>query len=156
MESLLKNRPNYFMNEALKEAKLAFEEDEVPVGAIIATDDHIIARAHNQVEKLNDVTAHAEMIAITSAANYLGTKYLEDCSIFITIEPCPMCAAALFWSKIKVIYYGAPDEKYGFANGKHKMFSNKVAIKSGLLEHECGSLMTDFFRSKRDLDNLNL
>ena len=142
------------MQEALKEAQLAFEEDEVPVGAVIVADDRIIARAHNQVERLNDATAHAEMVAITSAANFLGSKYLEGCSIYVTIEPCPMCAAALFWSKIKSIYYGATDKKFGFNNGKNKLLTKKVTIKKGLCSDECGSLMTEFFRQKRDLEGL--
>ena len=151
---MLKNKHEYFMKEALKEAEKAFGEDEVPVGAIVTINDKIIARAHNQTERLTDVTAHAEMIAITSASNALGSKYLDECAIYITIEPCLMCATALFWSKINNIFYGASDEKYGYSTYNFALFNKKTKVRSGLLEGECAELMKVFFRKKRDMQDL--
>jgi tRNA(adenine34) deaminase len=139
----------YFMQEALKEAHLAFDKDEVPVGAVIVVNDKIIARAHNLTERLNDVTAHAEMQAFTAAANYLGGKYLHECTLFVTIEPCVMCAGASYWSRIGKIVYGAKDEKKGYSKIKGKLLYPKTKITSGVLESECGELMTAYFKLKR-------
>ena len=144
----------YFMQMALKEAKQAKEEDEIPIGAVIVSHNKVVAKAHNQVERLNDATAHAEMLAITSAANTLGSKYLTDCAIYVTIEPCIMCAAALYWSKIGAIYYGAGDNKYGYTKLDTNMFSDRTFIEHGLLHEECAGLIKDFFKEKRDLDQL--
>ena len=141
----------YFMQQALKEARKAFEAEEVPVGSVIVMNQRIISRGYNQVEKLNDTTAHAEIIALTSAFNYLGSKYLPDATIFITVEPCLMCAGALYWSKIGRIVYGADDEKNGYKRtaGFNWPFHPKTELSSGLLGDECAGLMKDFFRSKR-------
>lgn len=137
------------MKEALKEAQKAFDADEVPVGAIVVAENKIIARAYNLTERLNDVTAHAEMQAITSAANYLGGKYLIDCSIYITLEPCLMCAGGLYWSQISKIIYGAKDEKRGFSNQVNNLLHPKTEILSGVLEDECASIIKQFFKAKR-------
>lgn len=139
----------YFMKEALKEAKMAFEKDEVPVGAIVVFNNKIIARAHNLTETLNDVTAHAEMQAFTAAANTLGSKYLNDCSLYITLEPCNMCAGASFWTQIGSIIYGANDKKRGFQLLGEKITHPKTNIKKGILEMECSTLLKDFFEKKR-------
>jgi tRNA(adenine34) deaminase len=146
---LQNNSAEYFMKEALKEAQLAFDEDEVPIGAVVVAKNKIIARGHNQVEKLKDPTAHAEMIAITSATNGLGSKYLEDCTIYITIEPCMMCATALFWSKIPRIVFGASDNRYGFNNLAKNIFPKDIEIQHGFLKDECAALMRAFFKQKR-------
>ncbi|MBK7094883.1 MAG: nucleoside deaminase [Saprospiraceae bacterium] len=140
---------DYFMKEALKEAEKAFEEGEVPVGAVIVSGNTIIAKAHNQVEILTDPTAHAEMLAITSATNYLGAKYLEDCTLYVTLEPCPMCASALNLAKIGKIVYAAEDEKNGFMRYGTKMLHPKTKIDFGLMNTESISLMQNFFRDKR-------
>lgn len=142
------------MQEALREAQRAFDEDEVPIGAVVVLNDRIIGRGHNQVEKLNDATAHAEMIAITSASNHLGSKYLEECAIYITVEPCLMCASALFWSKIGTICYGASDNRFGYTRLDKKLFGEKVKVHHGILKAECSKLVLDFFKKKRDLDDL--
>ena len=139
----------HFMKEALKEALKAFEEGEVPIGAVIVANNTIIAKAHNQVETLSDPTAHAEMIAITSATNYLGAKYLEECTLYVTLEPCPMCASALNWSKIGKIVYAAEDEKNGFMQSGTKMLHPKTKIDFGLLSSDSISILQDFFREKR-------
>lgn len=139
----------YFMKEALKEAKKAFEADEVPVGAVIVCNERIIARAHNLSERLNDATAHAEMQAYTSATNYLGAKFLEECTLYVTIEPCVMCAGASYWSRIGKIVYGAKDEKKGFSKIRGKLLHSKTKIIGGVLEKECGKLMTQYFEQKR-------
>ena len=141
----------FFMQQALKEAQKAYNEDEVPVGAVIVMQDKIIARGYNQVEKLNDPTAHAEIIALTSAFHYLGSKYLPDATIFITVEPCVMCAGALYWSKIGRIVYGADDEKHGYKKitREQSPFHPKTILQSGVLREDCGSLMRAFFHSKR-------
>ena len=148
-----------YMRLALKEAQKAYDAEEVPVGAIIVLKNQIIARAYNQVEKLTDSTAHAEMIALTSAYNYLGTKYLPDATIFVTLQPCLMCSGALYWSKIGRVVYGATDDKYGYSKvlsspslGKEKtgsIFHPKTAVVSGVLKDECTQLMKDFFKEKR-------
>jgi len=140
----------YFMFEALKEAKIAFEEDEVPVGAVIVTNKQIIARAHNSTQKLQDVTAHAEMIALTSASNYLGGKYLPDCTMYVTLEPCLMCASALSWSQISTIVYGSYDPKAGFMKYGKKVLHPKTEVLSGILEQECSDLLKQFFLEKRN------
>lgn len=139
----------HFMKEALKEARKAFDADEVPVGAVIVCNNQIIARAHNLTERLNDVTAHAEMQAFTSAANYLGAKFLEECTLYVTIEPCVMCAGASYWSRVRKIVYGAKDEKKGYSNLKDKILHPKSEIISGILEKECGDLMSNYFKLKR-------
>lgn len=136
------------MKKALAEAETAFEKGEIPVGAIIVIDNKVIARSHNLTELLNDVTAHAEMQAITSAANYLGGKYLKDCTLYVTLEPCQMCAGALYWSQITKIVYGASDENRGFSKLGTQLHP-KTEIVSGILENECSSLMRAFFRTKR-------
>jgi tRNA(adenine34) deaminase len=143
-----------YMLEALKEAKKAFEEDEVPVGAVIVSDKRIIARAHNQVERLKDPTAHAEMIAITQAAAALGSKWLSGTSIYVTIEPCSMCAGALVLSRIKNIYFGAKDPKTGACGSvanivNHKKLNHKIKVKKGILKEDCSSLLREFFKKKR-------
>jgi len=138
-----------FMREALKEARKAFDADEVPVGAVVVANNRIIARAHNLTERLNDVTAHAEMQAITAAANALGGKYLTDCTLYVTLEPCVMCAGALSWSQISRIVYGATDEKRGYVKLNQPVLHPKTVIERGLLADECAKLMKDFFQKKR-------
>lgn len=139
----------YFMNEALKEARQAFDEDEVPVGAVIVSSNRIIARSHNLTELLNDVTAHAEMQAVTAAANYLGGKYLNDCTLFVTLEPCNMCAGALYWAQLGRLVYGATDEKRGFTAQNASLIHPKTEVKSGVLATECGDILKQFFVGKR-------
>jgi len=138
-----------FMREALKEARRAFEEDEVPIGAVIVCDQRIIARAHNLTERLTDVTAHAEMQAFTAAANFLGGKYLSDCTLFVTVEPCAMCAGAAFWTQIGRVVFGARDEKRGYTLLKAPVLHPTTKVTSGTLEQECSALMKEFFRKKR-------
>ncbi len=143
-----------FMQEALKEAQKAFEEDEVPVGAVVVYKGKIIARGYNQVERLKDPTAHAEMLALTSAANYLGTKWLNDVSLYVTIEPCSMCAGALVLSRIKNLYFGAKDPKAGACGSilnivNHKKLNHRLKVTKGILESECGDILKEFFRKKR-------
>ncbi len=139
----------YFMTEAMKEAQQAFDEDEVPIGAIVVCNKRIIARAHNLTERLNDVTAHAEMQAFTAAANYLGGKFLEECTLYVTIEPCVMCAGASYWARIGKIVFGAKDEKKGYSRIRGKLLHPKTEVISGILEKECGELMTNYFKLKR-------
>lgn len=139
----------YFMNEALKEAHKAYDADEVPVGAVVVANNRIIARAHNLTERLTDVTAHAEMQVITAAANAIGGKYLSDCTLYVTLEPCPMCAGALHWSHIGKVVYGASDEKRGYTTVSARMLHPKTVVAHGIMEHECASLMKHFFLSKR-------
>lgn len=142
----------YYMQQALKEARLAFDADEVPVGAVVVMNHKIISRGYNQVELLNDSTAHAEILALTSAYSSLGTKYLPDATLYVTLEPCLMCSGALYWGKIGQIVYGASDEKNGFhkhmASG-HSPFHPKTEIISGILKDECAWLMKNFFQQKR-------
>jgi len=140
---------NFYMKQALQEAKCAFEEDEIPVGAVIVCGDRIIARAHNLTERLSDVTAHAEMQAITAASEYLGGKYLNDCTLFVTVEPCIMCAGALGWSQIGRVVYGAGDEKRGFQRFAPQALHPKTQLVSGVMEEECAALMKEFFQRKR-------
>jgi|SRR6056297_269101 len=139
----------YFMKEALKEAKKAFEKDEVPIGAVIVYKNIIIARAHNLTETLQDVTAHAEMQAFTAASNYIGAKYLKECTLYVTVEPCTMCAGAAFWTQIPRIVYGATDNKRGFMQANPYIPHPKTTITNGVLEEECGDLLIDFFQKKR-------
>jgi len=139
----------YYMKQALLEAKRAGERDEVPIGAVIVCQGRIIARGHNLTETLNDVTAHAEMQAITAAAGFLGGKYLTECSLYVTVEPCVMCAGALGWSQISRIVYGAADEKRGFVRFAPNAIHPKTEVVSGILEEECSKLMKDFFKKKR-------
>lgn len=139
----------YFMRQALTEARAAAEEGEVPVGAVIVCDNRIIARAHNQTERLNDVTAHAEMLAITAATEALGAKYLQKCSLYVTVEPCMMCAGAIGWAQISEIVYGTSDEKRGFSRFAPKAFHPKATVKKGVLEEECAEEMRRFFQQRR-------
>ena len=139
----------FYMRQALMEAEKAAERDEVPVGAVVVCRDRVIARAHNLTETLNDVTAHAEMQAITAAANYLGGKYLNDCTLYVTVEPCVMCAGAIGWAQLKRVVYGASDEKRGFTILAPKALHPKCTISSGVLEPECRELMQSFFAKKR-------
>ena len=138
----------YFMKRALDEAYAAYEKDEVPVGAVIVHKEKIIARGHNLTEKLNDVTAHAEIQAITAASNYLGSKYLRKCTLYVTLEPCPMCAGAIYWSQMGRVVFGAKDAKRGFQeHGGH--LHRKTELITGIMEHECGEIITNFFQRKR-------
>jgi len=143
-----------YMQEALKEAEKALAEDEVPVGAVVVNEGKIIARGHNQVERLKDPTAHAEMICLTSAANFLNTKWLNQASLYVTIEPCSMCAGALVLARIKNIYFGTRDPKTGACGSvinivNHKRLNHRIKVKSGILEEECAALLKEFFRKKR-------
>ena len=142
------------MQEAMKEARKAFYEEEVPVGAVVVYQDKIIARGHNQVERLKDPTAHAEIIAITSAANYLGTKWLNEVSLYVTIEPCSMCAGAMVLARIKNLYFGAFDPKTGASGSiinivNHKKLNHRIKVTSGILQEECSSILKEFFGKKR-------
>ncbi|MEO0065207.1 MAG: hypothetical protein RI983_533 [Bacteroidota bacterium] len=141
----------YFMQQALKEAQLAFDADEVPVGAVVVMNNQIIARAHNQVELLNDSTAHAEILALTSAYSSLGAKYLPEATLYVTVEPCLMCCGAIYWGKIGRIVYGASDEKNGYKHLTKEQwpFHPKTELISGVLEADCAFLMRSFFRAKR-------
>ena len=139
----------HFMHEAIKEAQKAFDADEVPVGAVIVCKNRIIARAHNLTERLNDVTAHAEMQAFTSASNYLGGKYLDECTLYVTIEPCVMCAGAASWTQIGKVVFGARDDKKGFMMMSTKILHPKTVLLGGILESKCAELMKEFFRKKR-------
>ena len=138
----------YFMKKALQEAEMAFEKDEIPVGAVIVIDDKVIARGHNLTEMLNDVTAHAEMQAITAAANFLGGKYLVGCTLYVTIEPCQMCAGALYWSQISKIVFGARDEHRGFMTMGTQLHP-KTTVIHGVLANQASELMKRFFAEKR-------
>jgi len=141
----------YFMKRALQEAEMAFEKGEVPIGAVIVCKDQIIARGHNLTEALNDVTAHAEMQAFTSAADFLGGKYLKECTLYVTLEPCQMCAGASYWSQIDKIVFGARDDQRGYMNMKTTLHP-KTKVVSGVMEEECGKLLTRFFIEKRNLN----
>lgn len=139
----------HFMKEALKEAQKAFDMDEVPIGAVIVSNERVIARAHNLTERLNDVTAHAEMQAFTSAAEFLGGKYLHQCTLYVTIEPCVMCTGASYWTQLDKIVFGAKDEKRGVSKLNCKLTHPKTKIAAGVLEKECAGLMQKFFNQKR-------
>ena len=147
--SVLNLSDEYFMREALKEAQKAFDKDEVPVGAVVVADNKIIARAHNLTETLNDVTAHAEMQVITAAANFLDGKYLKECVMYVTLEPCSMCGGALMWSQLSKIVYGAPDTKRGYTTIKSSLLHPKTRIVKSVLEKECSELLKLFFLKKR-------
>ena len=138
-----------FMQRALDEARRAFDEGEIPIGAVVVCRGRVIARAHNLTETLCDVTAHAEMQAITMAANELGGKYLTDCTLYVTVEPCPMCAGALGWAQVSRIVYGAPDEKRGYRRYAPAALHPKTNVTGGVLEEECRQLMQEFFRQRR-------
>jgi tRNA(adenine34) deaminase len=139
----------YFMREALKEAQQAFDKDEIPVGAVITCNDRIIARAHNLTEQLTDVTAHAEMQAFTAASNYLGSKYLDGCTLYVTLEPCVMCAGAAYWTQISRIVFGAFDTKKGFTLLGKNLLHPKTKLVSGIMQNQCSLLLQEFFRRKR-------
>jgi len=143
------NPDEYYMKQALLEARLAVERDEIPVGAVIVCNGRIIARGHNLTETLTDVTAHAEMQAITAAAQFLGGKYLTGCTLYVTVEPCVMCAGALGWSQISRIVYGAEDEKRGYSRFSPKALHPKTEVIKGVLEEDCSKLMKEFFKGKR-------
>lgn len=140
----------YFMKEALKEAVKAFDIGEVPVGAVVVCKNKIISRAHNQTEKLTDATAHAEMLAITSASNYLGSKYLSECVLFVTLEPCNMCAGALHWTQLMKLVYGAADLQRGYSLSKSPILHSKTAVTQGVKQLECKTLIDDFFKAMRE------
>lgn len=139
----------YFMGEAIKQAQYAFDEGEVPVGAIVVSENRIISRAYNQVERLQDVTAHAEMLAITAAQDYLGAKYLQRCSLYVTLEPCTMCAGAIYWSQLEKIVFGASDSQKGFQRLKPEVLLSKTKVISGMQAEACKSLMDQFFNKVR-------
>ncbi len=139
----------HFMREALQQARQAGEMGEIPVGAVIVSDNRIIARGHNLTERLNDITAHAELLAVTAAADNLGNKYLPDCTLYVTLEPCPMCAGVLFWSQIGKVVYGASDSKRGALRFSPTLFHPKTVVVGGVLEEECAALMKNFFSEKR-------
>ncbi len=140
---------NYFMQQAIKEAKMAAEKNEVPVGAVVVSGQRIIARAHNQTEVLNDVTAHAEMLAITAASSYLGAKYLNECAMYVTLEPCVMCAGALRWAQLGKLVYGATDDKGGFSRIGRELLHPKTKLAYGIRNEECAELLSQFFQAKR-------
>lgn len=145
----MNNSDEIWMKLALQQAKLALDKDEIPIGCVITYNDQIIARAHNQVEQLNDPTAHAEMIAITSATGAIGSKYLNKCTIYITLEPCFMCAGAIHWTRFKRVVYGASDPKKGFTNYHPSVLLEKVEVENGILQEECSLLINRFFLRKR-------
>jgi tRNA(adenine34) deaminase len=140
----------YFMNEALKEACKAFERDEIPVGAVIVWNNKIIARAHNLTETLNDPTAHAEMQAFTAATNTIGGKYLNECTLYVTLEPCVMCAGASFWTQLGKIVFGATDEKRGFTLVRSQLTHPRTVVQGGVLKESCSKILKDFFEKKRN------
>ena len=140
---------NYFMRIALQEAEDAYAEGEIPVGAVVVLDDRIIAKGHNLTETLHDVTAHAEMMAITAAANALGAKYLQDCTLYVTLEPCLMCAGAIAHAQVKIIVFGASDPKRGYSTYTGGKFPSKAEVRKGVLEDECGELLRNFFTERR-------
>ncbi len=149
MDSEIHKQDEFFMRKALVEAERAFSEGEIPVGAVVVCRGQIISRAHNLTETLTDVTAHAEMQAITSAANTLGGKYLTDCTLYVTVEPCPMCAGALGWAQLRRVVYGATDEKRGYRKFAPLVLHPKATVTSGVLEAECRDLMQKFFKNRR-------
>lgn len=138
-----------YMQEALREARVAGTEDEVPIGAVVVCRGRIIARGHNMTERLHDPTAHAEMIALTAATEALGGKYLDDCTLYVTVEPCPMCAAALCWAQLGRLVYGAPDPRRGYSLFSPSLLHPRTEISSGTLAGECSTLVKEYFKSKR-------
>lgn len=147
--SIFDNPDEFYMQQALREARAAYEEDEIPVGAVIVSGEKIIARSHNHTERLHDVTAHAEMLAFTAATNYLDAKYLTDCTLYVTLEPCVMCAGAAGWTQIGRIVYGASDPQRGFERLGRGMLHPKTIVESGMMKEECEELMKSFFQRKR-------
>lgn len=147
--SIFDNPDEFFMQQALCEARLAAAEGEIPVGAVIVSDGRILARAHNNTEKLNDVTAHAELLAVTAASGALGAKYLTGCTLYVTLEPCPMCAGALAWSQISRIVYGASDPKRGFERIGRQLLHPRTEVTAGILADECATLVKEFFKERR-------
>lgn len=145
----MKQSDEYYMRLALNEAFEAFDQNEIPVGAVVVLDEQIIARGHNLTQTLHDVTAHAEMQAITAAANHIGAKYLNECTLYVTLEPCVMCAGAIAWAQIGRLVYGAADPKKGFSLLSENILHPKTKITSGIMENECGNLLRDFFQRKR-------
>ena len=139
----------YFMRQALEEARLAFEEGEIPIGAVVVCRGQIIARAHNEVERLKDPTAHAELLAITAATEYMGGKFLSDCQLYVTVEPCVMCAGALFWARLGEIIYGAGEEKFGYRHYAPDIFPRRAKVRGGVLSEEAAELMRSFFAIRR-------
>lgn len=140
----------YFMQQALKEAQKALDEDEIPVGAVVVCNNRIIGRGYNQTEKLKDVTAHAEMLAITAATNFLNGKFLDECTLYVTLEPCVMCAGAIFWARPETVVFGAADEKRGFIRKGEDLLHPKTELVQGVLSHECSLLLKEFFAAKRN------
>ena len=147
--SIFDNPDEYYMRQALREAQAAADEDEVPIGAVVVLDGDVIARAHNQTERLGDATAHAEMLAFTAAAEYMGGKYLQECTLYVTVEPCPMCAGAAGWTQVGRIVYGAADPKRGYRLLTGPVLHPKTEVIAGVLADECGALVKEFFRKKR-------
>lgn len=147
---------NHFMKQAFIEAQNAFDEGEVPVGAVVVANNQIIARGHNQTERLQDFTAHAEMIAVTSASNFIGNKYLDQCTLYVTLEPCSMCASALQWCKIKKVVFGAFDEKRGASQYQPKLYHPKTEVVGGIMEKESLALLHDFFERRRKENKTHL
>lgn len=139
----------YFMKMAYREAEKALEKDEIPVGAVVVMNQMVIGRGHNLTQTLQDVTAHAEMQAITAASNHIGAKYLNDCTLYVTLEPCVMCAGAIAWAQLGSLVYGASDSKKGFTLVKHNILHPKTLVKSGIMEQECSEIITEFFNKKR-------
>ena len=139
----------FFMKQALAEAQKAYEEGEIPVGAVVVCDNRVIARAHNQTERLNDVTAHAEIVALTAAADYLGSKYLDECTLYVTLEPCVMCAGALAWAQLGRLVYAASDDKRGFMRFGKELLHPKTKLELGIMQDDCGDLIKRFFKEKR-------
>jgi tRNA(adenine34) deaminase len=142
--------PERYMKEAFRQAQLAYENGEVPVGAVVVVNNRIIAKAHNQVEMLNDPTAHAEILAITAAAEFLGSKYLENCTMYVTLEPCVMCAGALNWAQLDTVYYGASDEKRGYTLIGKNILHPKTEVNTGIMALECEQILKDFFQKLRN------
>ena len=139
----------FFMKQALAEAQKAYDEGEIPVGAVVVCDNRVIARAHNQTERLNDVTAHAEIVALTAAADYLGSKYLDECTLYVTLEPCVMCAGALAWAQLDRLVYAASDDKRGFMRFGKELLHPKTKLELGIMQDDCGDLIKRFFKEKR-------
>lgn len=139
----------FFMKQALAEAQKAYADGEIPIGAVVVSDNRIIARAYNQTERLNDVTAHAEIVALTAAADYLGNKYLNDCTLYVTLEPCVMCAGALAWAQLGRLVYAASDDKRGFMRFGKELLHPKTKLELGIMQDECGELVKRFFKEKR-------
>ncbi|WPP48495.1 nucleoside deaminase [Catalinimonas niigatensis] len=146
---ILKPDDEYYMQQALRLAEQAYEEDEIPVGAIVVVNNRIIGKAYNQTEKLHDVTAHAEMLALTSAFNHLGAKYLPECTLYVTLEPCVMCAGAIHWAQIGTLVYAAPDEKKGFTKYQDRILHPRTQLRQGILAQESMELIQSFFRRMR-------